>query len=87
MDMRVRQHRGSLTDSMATVITVHSWEEFKGYWQTGYPTFRNYEIAWYAKDERIPWEDTYIVTAIHVATGDRLVVGMCDSPLPEDWHD
>ena len=76
---------------MNTVKTVSTWQEFKD-WHYNLCTLNAYEVIWYAKDTRIPWEDTYLVSAV-VRTGPcsddyhRIVLGMSDGLLPEDWHE
>ncbi len=88
--MKFRFHRGSLTDSMATVIEVDSLEELMPLIDFDLPSDRAYlTCTWYAKDDRIDW-DTYIVTYHSLAY--TFPVGFSNGLLPlrrenEDFRD
>ena len=61
-----REHRGTLEDSMATVVTINNREELVRHIADKLTAFgvdvqpENIQVSPYAKDERIDW-DTYIV--------------------------
>lgn len=81
-----RQHRGSLHESMKTVVTVHSRQEILDQfepWLIGVPAGEKPDVSKMAiektmYDERIGW-DTHLVT--YEGAG---VLGQTNGPLPED---
>lgn len=84
--IQFRDHRGSLEDSMATVVTFHSKREFYDYMEKRVTTgcmaldFDESKISFkhYIYDDRIKW-DTWIVTYNHPAIpGELGVLGMTD---------
>lgn len=91
--MLVRKHRGGLDESMGTVQEVTTWQEFKDYWQDTLSSIDDFRVTLYCNDIRVGWTPTYLVTAtsIYQKNGkehkERGVLGMCNEPLPEDWHD
>jgi hypothetical protein len=62
-----REHRGTLEDSMATVVTINNRDELVSHIADKLTPFgidvkpEDVQVSPYAKDERIDW-DTYIVT-------------------------
>jgi hypothetical protein len=55
--MKFREHRGSLEESMKTIINVESLNDI----QKLFPDSKKIEIKKYCYDDRINW-DTFIVT-------------------------
>jgi hypothetical protein len=79
--MKYRSHRGSLEDSMATVIEVNSLDDLRDKLNAKqeYEPFKikgKLTCIWYCKDDRIGW-DTYIVCA------DGWVIGMSNGKLED----
>lgn len=79
-----RFHRGSLDDSMKTVVEIDTWEQLEELieesWQVKISAM---EIKPYIYDDRIDWE-TQIVT-IKVCADETCVtypVGFLNKPLP-----
>ena len=74
--MKYREHRGSLADSMETVIEVKDLKDlaekmkYKG----------KLTCEWYAKDDRIGW-DTWLVCE------DGCAIGMADGNLNSGSQD
>lgn len=81
-----RQHRGSLHESMKTVVRVHSRQEILDQfepWLIGVPAgekpdVSKLSIAQCSYDERIDW-NTHLV--VYAGAG---VLGQTNGPLPED---
>lgn len=77
--MLFREHRELLEDSMKTVVTLNTAEEFYAHMETGAKvTVSPYSGA----DERIGWKETYIVE-FHFEDGSHFVEGFTDGPIPE----
>ena len=83
--MHFRQHRGSLEDSMTTLVHLKNRDELIGYikgllWE--YPTAppvtdETVEVKFYMGDPRIGW------TQLHIVTLDGYgVLGFTDGPCP-----
>jgi hypothetical protein len=74
--MKYREHRGSLADSMETVIEVKSLKDlaqkmkYKGI----------LTCKWYCKDDRIGW-DTWLICE------DGCAIGMSDGELKVDENE
>lgn len=69
-----RPHRGTLADSMADAVPVHSWHDIA--FLTGFTVSA---IEPYGFDARIGW-DTYIVLTDDMATP-RQAIGFTNGPL------
>ena len=79
---KFRWHRGSLADSMATVVEVADRAALvaiiEAEWHWLVPG-ADIDINPYGYDKRIGW-DTYLVT-VQQLDGTRVVAGMTDGPL------
>ena len=62
-----RDHRGSLDDSMATTVTMNSFEELKTHVISMFGE-GNITVKWYSDDERISW-NTHVVCHNDCAIG------------------
>lgn len=81
-----REHRGSLADSMETVVEVDSLKDLEN-WLNKIKDIYNIEnlkINWYTYDDRVDW-DTYIVTGEFRYgindTKQRMVLGFTNGEL------
>lgn len=76
---RFRWHRGSLADSMTTVVEVTALSELTALIQADWPEVTHLSVKPYAYDARTGW-DTYLVEAVF-SDGCTAVAGMTDGPL------
>ncbi len=85
--MKFREHRGTLADSMATMVeleptktalVLHLQSILAGWPSAPMPMHFNTNVQWYyGEDPRIDWKATYIVTILRYG-----VIGFTDEPLP-----
>ena len=79
--MKFRWHRGSLDDSMKTVVNVDSLSDLKAVINTNYPEYKGdikFEYCMY--DKRVKW-DTYYVSIKPYKDQGYMIIGMSDCKL------
>jgi hypothetical protein len=81
--MKFREHRGSLEDSMKTVVTVTSMGSLKKIVKGMFPDLGKIEeitIEKYSYDKRINW-DTHSVNVKFLALKHKVIVGFTNGPI------
>lgn len=89
--MRIRKHRGSLAESMATMRTLPGITMVLAYLEYHHTELDGFRCELYADqpDSRIGWDETYIITAT-TPDGTRIPVAFADQHVefPEcPWED
>lgn len=83
---RVREHRGSLADSMATLAVVADRAALIALMRDSFAEFPTFQFdpdkvkisPYYGRDSRIGWDETYIIELL-----DYGVWGFADGPLED----